>query len=84
MVSQCANPRCAVPFRYLHQGRLFLVERRNGNGNGNGSGKSNGDAHRATARLEYFWLCSDCALRMTLEAERGSGMIRVADSSACP
>ena len=85
MVSQCANPRCAAPFRYLNQGRLFLVERKKGNGNGkaNGSGHGNGNNH-AAARLEYFWLCSDCAPRMTLETERGTGTVRVSAASVGP
>ena len=47
MVSQCANPLCGIPFRYLHEGKLFLVERKNGNGKTNGNG-------RATGKLEYF------------------------------
>ncbi len=71
MVSQCANPRCAAPFRYLHQGKVFLAERRNKNGNGNGS--------RTAGKVEYFYLCSDCALRMTLEREQASGRVRVAE-----
>jgi hypothetical protein len=28
MVSKCANPGCPVTFRYLRDGRLFLVEDR--------------------------------------------------------
>ena len=69
MVSQCANPRCSAPFRYLHQGKVFLVEHRNKNGNGNGS--------RTASSVEYFYLCSDCALRMTLERELASGQVRI-------
>jgi hypothetical protein len=73
MVSQCANPQCAARFRYLHQGKVFLVERKNGNGN----------SRNAASRLEYFWLCSDCAPRMTLETEQGSGVVRVAENASC-
>lgn len=76
MVAQCANPRCGVPFRYLRQGRLFLVERRNGNGNGNSKG------HRPTTRLEYFWLCSECASHLTLTTEQDSGLVQVAEARA--
>ncbi len=50
------------------------MERKNGKRNGNANG------HPGHARLEYFWLCWDCALRMTLETERGSGLVRVAES----
>jgi hypothetical protein len=26
MLSKCANPACSAPFRYLHEGRLFVTE----------------------------------------------------------
>ncbi len=26
MVSNCANPECAMEFRYLHEGELFTIE----------------------------------------------------------
>jgi hypothetical protein len=73
MVSQCANPRCGVPFRYLHEGKVFMVERKNGNGNHN-------HGHRAVTKLEYFWLCSECASHLTLQTELG--IVRVAETTA--
>lgn len=45
MVSQCANPKCGTPFLYLREGRLVAVRH-----NQHGSSK-----------LEFFWLCGDCA-----------------------
>ena len=78
MVSQCANPQCSAPFRYLRQGKLFLVEHRNKNGNGNGNGS------RTAGRVEYFYLCSDCTSRMTLERELASGLVRVTELSTNP
>lgn len=76
MVSQCANPRCSAPFRYLRQGKVFLVEHRNKNGNGNG--------RQSAGRVEFFYLCSDCAQRMTLEREQASGLVRVAEIDPSP
>ena len=76
MVSQCANPQCSAPFRYLHQGKVFLVEHRTKNGNGNG--------RQAAAKLEFFYLCWDCASRMTLERELASGLVRVAEIGPSP
>lgn len=55
-----------------------MVERKNGKGNR----KGNGNGHRAPAKLEYFWLCSECALHYTLETERDSGVVRVTESNA--
>ncbi len=56
MVSTCANPDCLAPFRRLTEGRLIVVDRQ----------------HRApssgvpVSRPEYFWLCDQCAPRLTL------------------
>ena len=76
MVSQCANPTCAAPFRYLRQGKIFLVEHRKWDGNGNGS--------RSGGKVEFFYLCSDCASRLTLERELASGLVRVAEIGPSP
>jgi hypothetical protein len=26
MLSKCANPACSTTFRYLHEGRLYLID----------------------------------------------------------
>jgi hypothetical protein len=63
MVAKCANPDCGAPFLYLRQGRLFAVPRPRA-------------SVRAT-RFEYFWLCGNCAGRMTIDS-RGEGGVRPA------
>ena len=57
MVSTCANPKCSVPFRTLHTGRLFLVDPRERQ-----RGVSN-----EVKRLDCYWLCDHCAELFTLE-----------------
>jgi len=58
MVSKCANPECSEVFRYLHQGKIFLlcptpeVEIVAGN------------AHPSL--YERFWLCDKCSKRITV------------------
>jgi hypothetical protein len=63
MVSTCANPECAVPFLYYGLGRLFVFEP-----DGN-----------AQVRVESFWLCGDCAARLTLIRDVLTSDIKVVD-----
>ena len=73
MVSKCANPECSAPFLYLHRGKLFRIDtegrqdRRRNMGNENKGGKS-------LRRIEFYWLCDECALKMTLAFDKGSGV----------
>jgi len=73
MVSKCANPECTTPFLYFHRGRLFRVEtegrqeRRRNLGGETGAGKP-------LRRIEFYWLCQDCAEKMTLVFDRTTGI----------
>ena len=73
MVSKCANPECSAPFLYFHRGKLFRMEtegrqdRRRNMGNENGNG-------RCLRRIEFYWLCDDCAERMTLAFDKAGGV----------
>ena len=72
MLHKCANPACLNPFRKLSQGKLFLVEtppveeptttRKRGLTN---------------HRIEYYWLCDQCAFVLTLSYENGRGVVAV-------
>jgi hypothetical protein len=69
MVSKCANPACTASFRYFHNGQLFRLETRAARDpiDDNGMKKSE-------RRLEFYWLCEDCARKMTLAFDRGVGV----------
>lgn len=73
MVSKCANPECSAPFLYFHRGKLFRIDtegrpdRRRNMGNENKSG-------RGLRRIEFYWLCDDCAGKMTLAFDKVSGV----------
>ena len=74
MLSKCANPGCSATFLYLSRGKLFRwevsVAAKN---NGRDSGP-NQQVSSASRRLEFFWLCEDCAPAMTLSSSsRGGG-----------
>lgn len=84
MVSKCANPSCPTPFLYLHEGKLFRLD-------------SDGATHtrptfevepgvpRPDHHVEFFWLCNECAAKMTLRYSKDSGvhvLMRAAKSAA--
>ena len=68
MLAKCANPRCAKPFLYIHEGRLFRL----------GPAQSNGQG--STQLGEWFWFCDRCAPVARLAKVRGEV---VAMSSRC-
>jgi len=69
MVSKCANPGCPASFLYLHQGKLFRAEVEPHESEG-----LTPEVSRAHARVEFHWLCDDCAVTMTLAYKRGLGV----------
>ena len=71
MLSKCANSSCSNPFLYLHNGKLFrmdvIVET---------EAPLPGDK-KHSRRIEYFWLCNECAASMTLSYRDGSGVVAI-------
>jgi hypothetical protein len=74
MLHKCANPNCAHPFRKLSEGKLFLAEV--GSWRSPESTTAKWD-DRTPPRVEYFWLCDQCACVLTLSFEKGKGMVTV-------
>jgi hypothetical protein len=74
VLHKCANPACVSPFRKLNQGKLFLVETEPRKGlrirRANWRGLP-------APRIEYYWLCDQCAFVLTLSYEKGRGVITV-------
>jgi hypothetical protein len=74
MLSKCANPGCSASFHYLHQGKLFRWDTRTSAGEkGSAFGTDPGEK-KPSRRVEFFWLCGDCASQMTLIFDRSSGV----------
>ena len=73
MLSKCANLNCSNPFRYLHEGRLFRMETEIRGGDGSAFGTDT-DVRKSVRRLEFFWLCDNCAATMTLTYQKGVGV----------
>jgi len=68
MIAKCANPSCAVSFRYLHEGKVFKLE----------IGHPAADVARPKPpmRIEHFWLCTECSQSLTLILRNGKVFTR--------
>ena len=69
MVTKCANPSCHESFRYLRGGKLFLIEP-----------PPFGPPPEAEFRDvfhpgEYFWLCKQCALTLTIASDKNGHVV---------
>ena len=73
MVSKCANLNCAVTFRYFHQGKLFRLETEAGFDRRRALGNDD-SMKKPLRRIEFYWLCENCARKMTLVFEKGVGV----------
>jgi hypothetical protein len=60
VLSKCANPACLARFHYLHDGRIFKIDR-----------VSRENAASTIRRTEYFWLCERCVQTLTVVVENG-------------
>ena len=79
MVSKCANPECSERFMRLHRGRLFRWD------GVSARGGLTRDTHleiKKARKVEFFWLCGECAREMTVvfTAEVGVTTRALADS----
>ncbi len=76
MLAKCANPNCSSRFLYLHEGRLFRIERTEP-----AAGKSAADrpylVKNGARHIEHYWLCPRCAELMTLSFDPASGVVTV-------
>jgi hypothetical protein len=69
MLSKCANPACSNLFLYLHQGKLFRLDTNTLRLEGESSSR------KKRPRIEYFWLCDNCAAEMTVVFRKGKGVV---------
>jgi hypothetical protein len=75
MLSKCANPGCRALFRYLHQGKLFRLD-------ASSEDSASHANNKALRRVEYFWLCDECAARVTLHYQKNAGITFESRSTA--
>jgi hypothetical protein len=67
MLSKCVNPACFANFRYLHEGKVFRLER---------GGPRIEDSAAVSRSFEYFWLCGTCASFLTVVFEGKTVTVR--------
>jgi hypothetical protein len=72
MLQKCANPGCAVPFRSLHEGKLFVAESLVSD-----SGQKFDGNRRKAHKREHFWLCGACSAHFTLFFDPSLGMLTI-------
>ncbi|HYM06264.1 MAG TPA: hypothetical protein VEU11_06855 [Terriglobales bacterium] len=70
MLSKCANPGCPATFLYLHQGKLFRLD----TSVEILASAPVHEAKKASRRIEFFWLCNQCAAELTLGYQKGTGI----------
>ena len=69
VVYKCFNPACSVPFLYMHEGRLFRLEKRAG------STLIRTQEAEPPSRVEFFWLCDCCSRTMSVSVSGGRGVL---------
>ena len=67
MVSKCANPECTARLKYLHEGRLFVVQTRSSTRYWHE--ESDSFSAPPGKQIEYYWLCDSCADQMKVTAQ---------------
>jgi hypothetical protein len=72
MVSKCVNSECSATFRYFHVGKLYRIETSSGLERRR---SMNQDESRPLRRTEFYWLCENCAPKMTLIADPLMGVV---------
>lgn len=71
MLSKCANPNCPTTFRYLHEGKLYVIASREAPAGRTKCASKSG-------QLEYAWLRPSCSLYLTIQfdEELGTRVVR--------
>lgn len=73
MLSKCANPNCSAPFLYLRSGKLFRwdgIEMTHHDSKAPAASV----AKKTARKVEFFWLCGNCAPHMTVVFHEGHGI----------
>ena len=69
MLTKCANPKCFASFRYLHDGKVFMIKNEGATAMSALRSEPPNEACVATSS-QYYWLCSKCTQTMTIVLDR--------------
>ena len=75
MLHKCANPNCSVRFRQLRRGKLFQIEL--GHLAAATLGQQAARRSRPLRRVERYWLCDECAPKLSLVFDPAHGIVTV-------
>jgi hypothetical protein len=70
MLSKCANPGCTATFLYLHRGKLFRLD----TSVEVLARSSVREISKSSRHVEFFWLCDQCAVELTLGYNKATGI----------
>ena len=70
MLSKCANPGCTATFLYLHQGKLFRLNV----AHDIPASSTVSPKIKTGFRVEFFWLCTQCASELTVHYDHQTGV----------
>ena len=71
-MTKCANPACSARFRYLHEGKLIVIEPKPDLSMR--APPADSDYLGRSHAPQYFWLCSSCCRAMTVQPDGDHGM----------
>ena len=74
MVSNCANPSCGVPLRYLRDGRIFQFEIRALMNTPADDSQEPVPKKKTLRQVWHYWLCGACSSTMTLQFDQLRGL----------
>ncbi len=81
MVAKCANPTCSASFRYLHEGKLFVMEAVSGQ---EANGELRSPSSKTLRDANYYWLCGRCCHNLTIARDhKGIKVIPCKDGDCC-
>ena len=79
MLSKCASPESSNIFRYLHEGKLYLIDSKAAFARRKRPANA---PYERNPVFEYVWLCSSCCLHFTILADPDFGISVVRKATA--
>lgn len=82
MLSKCANPQCPTILHYLRAGKVYRVEVKE-----EISGESPflvSPEMKRKSRVQHYWLCGECILKMTLHFDKQGRLSVIPKSVKAP
>src|SRR5947209_1429954 len=73
-MTNCANPRCAIPLKHLESGRIYQFEVKSYMVPGKADSQTLADRKKLSRSVWRFWLCGRCSGDLTLQFNQIRGL----------